>query len=441
MTMKILGSMEIGILVFFFFALGTTLAQTSYTLAPGVKDAYSRISSAADVKKGVEFIKADHANTIVEQRQICEIPAPPFKERVRAEDYLKRLTALGLKDVQMDKEGNVFGVRPGTGKGPKLLVAAHLDTVFPEGTDVKVREKDGKLYAPGIADDSRGLAVLLGIVRAFNASGIKTRGDIVFCGNVGEEGLGDLRGVKALFRDHKDIKGFISIDGAHAEEITFLATGSHRYEITYKGPGGHSYSAFGLPSATHALGRAIAKIAELKTPENPKTTFTVGTVRGGTSINSIAAEASMQMDMRSNGEKELLELEAKFLEIVKNAVAEENARWNSDKMTVQIKLVGDRPAGSQDQDANIVQAVWASAVATRQKPMLVEPKSTDSNLPISLGIPAITIGGGGKEGNTHSPSEWYDPADAHLGVQQAFLTILGLVGVDGVTEPLLPKKN
>jgi acetylornithine deacetylase/succinyl-diaminopimelate desuccinylase-like protein len=320
-------------------------------------------------------------------------------------------------------------------------VAAHLDTVFPEGTDVKVREKDDKLYAPGIADDSRGLAALLGIVRAFNASGVKTKGDIVFCGNVGEEGLGDLRGVKALFRDHKDIDGFISIDGVESDGITYLATGSHRYDVTYKGPGGHSFSAFGLPSAIHALGRAIAKISDLETSMDPKTTFTVGVVKGGTSVNSIAAEGSMLMDMRSDSTKELLAVEAKFLDIVQKAAAEENARWGSDKIKVEIKLVGDRPAGTQPNDAMIVQAAWASTEMIGQKPILRGASSTDSNLPISLGIPALTLGGGGKDFGNHSPNEWFDPTDAYLGPQRVFLTILGLVGVDGVTESLLPKKN
>jgi acetylornithine deacetylase/succinyl-diaminopimelate desuccinylase-like protein len=389
----------------------------------------------------LDFLRADHENTVAEQKQLCEIPSPPFKEQVRAADYQKRLAALGLKDVQMDKEGNVFGLRPGTGKGPKLLVAAHLDTVFAAGTDLSVKEKDGKLYAPGIADDARGLAALLSIIRAFNETGIKTAGDIIFSGNVGEEGLGDLRGIKALFRDHKDIDGFISIDGTDAEKITYLATGSHRYEIIYKGPGGHSLNAFGRPSAIHAMGRAIAQIADLKTPLEPKTTFTVGVVSGGTSINSIAAEARMQMDMRSNRLKELLELEAKFLDIVKKAAVEENARWNSDKITVQIKPVGDRPAGIQPPDALIVQAAWASTQAISRQPKLGEPSSTDSNLPISLGIPAITIGGGGKEDNNHSPSEWFDPTNAYLGPQRIFLTILGLSGIDGTTKPLLPKNK
>jgi acetylornithine deacetylase/succinyl-diaminopimelate desuccinylase-like protein len=189
------------------------------------------------------------------------------------------------------------------------------------------------------------------------------------------------------------------------------------------------------------MGRAIARIADLTTPKEPKTTFTVGVISGGTSVNSIAAEAKMQVDMRSNNTKELLDLEARLLDIVKNAADEETTRWGGDKITVQIKLVGDRPAGIQPNDSPIVQAAWASAQAIGQKPALGEPSSTDSNLPISLGIPAITLGGGGKEDNNHSPSEWFDPTDAYLGPQRVFLTILGLVGVDGVSEPLLSRKE
>lgn len=441
MRMKRLFIVSCGLICLLLTGNSAPAQTTPYTLAPTVQEVYDRLTSQPAVRKGLDFLRADHENTVAEQKQLCEIPSPPFKEQVRAADYQKRLAALGLKDVQMDKEGNVFGLRPGTGKGPKLLVAAHLDTVFAAGTDLSVKEKDGKLYAPGIADDARGLAALLSIIRAFNETGIKTAGDIIFSGNVGEEGLGDLRGIKALFRDHKDIDGFISIDGTDAEKITYLATGSHRYEIIYKGPGGHSLNAFGRPSAIHAMGRAIAQIADLKTPLEPKTTFTVGVVSGGTSINSIAAEARMQMDMRSNRLKELLELEAKFLDIVKKAAVEENARWSSDKITVQIKPVGDRPAGIQPPDALIVQAAWASTQAISRQPKLGEPSSTDSNLPISLGIPAITVGGGGKEDNNHSPSEWFDPTNAYLGPQRIFLTILGLSGIDGTTKPLLPKNK
>jgi acetylornithine deacetylase/succinyl-diaminopimelate desuccinylase-like protein len=406
-----------------------------------VTNVYSRLASHSRVKKGMAFLKSDHERTISEQKEICEIPAPPFKEQVRAADYQRRLAALGLKDVQMDKEGNVFGFRPGTGKGPKLLVAAHLDTVFPEGTNTKVQERNGILYAPGIADDTRGLAEILSIVRAFNETGIKTIGDIIFCGNVGEEGLGDLRGVKTLFRGHKDIDGFITIDGTEPGGITYLGTGSRRYEVTYKGPGGHSFSAFGRPSAIHALGRAIAKIAELKTSQDPKTTFTVGVISGGTSVNSIAADAKMEMDMRSNQEKELRELEVKFMEIVKGAAAEENARWGSNRITVDIKMVGDRPGGSQAKDAVIVQAGWASATVLGQKPSLRGASSTDANIPISMGIPAVAISRGGMSENNHSPNESFDPTDAYLGPQRIFLMILGLVGIEGASDPLLPQRK
>ena len=417
------------------------LAQgETYTISEKTRKAYEILSKDVNIQKGLDFIEADDENTLKEQIEICEIPAPPFKEEVRAEDYMKRLEELGLQDIKMDSEGNVFGIRRGTGDGPKLLVTAHLDTVFPEDTDVTVREKDGIYYAPGIADDSRGLAALLSVVRAFNELGIQTVGDIVFGGDVGEEGLGDLRGVKALFRDNKDFDGYISIDGTGHTSVTYLATGSHRYKITYNGPGGHSFGAFGLPSAIHALGRAISKIGDIVTPKEPRTTFTVGTVEGGTSVNSIAGEAKMLVDMRSNDENELLKVEAKFLEIVKQAVVEENERWESDEITVDIKLVGDRPAGSQSSNLPIVEAAWMSTRVMGQEPRLSGPSSTDSNLPISLGIPAITIGGGGKSGNGHAVTEWYDPTDAYMGPQKIFLTILGLVGVDEITEPLLQKK-
>ena len=419
-------------------AASSASAQTdAYSVAPAVAETYARLAAMPAVQKGLDFLKADHANTVAEQKQICEIPSPPFKEQVRAADFHKRLAALGLKDVQMDKEGNVFGLLAGSGNGPKLLVAAHLDTVFAAGTDVRVKEQDGKLYAPGIADDARGLAALLAIVRTFNVSGIKTVGDIIFCGNVGEEGLGDLRGIKAMFRERKDIDGFISIDGTEVGKITYIATGSHRYEVTYSGPGGHSFAAFGRPSAIHAMGRAIAAIGDLTTPSDPKTTFTVGVVSGGTSVNSIAAEARLLMDMRSNRNQELLEIEAKFFDALKKGADAENARWNTDKISFQAKLVGDRPAGMQAADSAIVQAAWASAQALGQTPNLGSGSSTDSNLPISLGIPSVTLGGGGKEDNNHSPSEWFDPTDAYLGPQRIFLTILGLSGVEGAGAPLL----
>jgi acetylornithine deacetylase/succinyl-diaminopimelate desuccinylase-like protein len=409
-------------------------------IAPEVGAGFAAIIAHPQVKKGLEFLKADDANTLAEQKALVAIAAPPFKEKARAENFRARLAALGLKDVRIDAEGNAIGMRPGSGGGPKLVVAAHIDTVFPEGTDLTIKEKDGRLYAPGIGDDTRGLADLLSIVRAFNATGIKTVGDIVFVGNVGEEGLGDLRGVKALFRDDKSIDGFISIDGAEPDRITYLATGSHRYRVKFKGPGGHSFAAFGLPSAIHAMGRAIAKIGDLQTPKKPKTTFTVGTVQGGTSVNAIAGAAEMEVDMRADDNAPLLEIEAKILKAIKDAVVEENTRWASDKITVDIKLVGDRPAGIQSIDTPTVQAAFLATRALGLKPRAEDASSTDSNLPISLGIPAVTLGRGGKGGANHSLGEWWDPTDAYLGPQRHFLTLLALVGIDGVAKPLLEKR-
>lgn len=415
----------------------------AYKVSPSVKGSVDKLYADPTVQKALAFIKADEAKMIQEDITITEIPAPPFKEKVRGEDYLKRLKALGLKDVRMDSEGNVFGVRPGAGKGPVLVVAAHLDTVFPEGTDVKVKkDPDGTLRAPGIGDDTANLAGLLGIVRAFNDTGIKTVGDIIFCGDVGEEGLGDLRGMKALFRDNKNVDGFISLDGGGTGGITYLATGSHRFEVTFKGPGGHSFGAFGIPSPIHAMGRAIAKIGDIQVPKDPRTTFTVGVVNGGTSVNSIAERCMMQVDMRSNDEAFVLRTEALFKAAVYQAVDEENQRWNSDKgtITADIKLVGDRPAGSQDPNHPLIQTCWVANEILGFKPELEGPSSTDSNLPISIGVPAITISArGGTSGNGHAPSEWLNPKGFYQGTQEAFLTILGLVGVDGVTEPTLPK--
>lgn len=399
-----------------------------------------RLKADARVQAALRFAEADHETTVADQIRLTEIPAPPFHEEARGRAFRADLEALGLADIRVDAEGNVFGVRHGTGGGPTVFVCAHLDTVFPEGTDCRVRREDGKLFAPGIGDDGRGLAVVLAVLRALNHAGVETVGDIWFGATVGEEGLGDLRGVKAFFREN-EVDGFISIEPDDPARTTYLATGSHRYRITFRGPGGHSFGAFGLPSAIHAMGRAIAAIADVEVPSDPKTTFTVGTVRGGTSVNTIAAEAELMLDMRSNDEQALLALEAEVLRRVHAAVEAENRRWDSDAITIEVVQVGDRPAGSQPMDAPIVQVSLAASQALGFGAELDGPSSTDSNVPIHLGIPAVTLGGGGRCGGVHTVQEWFDPTDGHQGVQRVLLTVLGLVGVTGVTEPLLPKRG
>jgi tripeptide aminopeptidase len=404
-----------------------------------IKGVYETLYNTKIVTDALDFLEEDNDETAKEQIHFTAIPAPTFKEKIRGEFFQKRFHELGLQNVRMDGHGNIFGFRPGNGKGPKLVISAHLDTVFPEGTDVEAKIVDGKIYAPGIADDGRGLASLLTLIRAFNKANIETIGDIIFVATVGEEGLGDLNGVKGLFADNKDIDGFISIEPGTPGEVTYLATGSRRYRITYSGPGGHSFGDFGIPSAIHALGRAIAKISDLQVPENPKTTFNVGTINGGTSVNTIAASASMVLDMRSTSNEELIKLEKQVIEILHKAAAEENQRWGKNSIEVELELVGDRPTGSQAEEAVIVQSALAAARALGFEPKLNQPSSTDSNVPISLGIPAVTLGGGGAFGGCHTLQEYFDPKDAHFGVQKILLTILGLVGVKSVTVPLLKK--
>ena len=416
------------------------MAYESKVICDNSKSVIEVLSKDPKVKAGLDFLEEDNDYTTQEQIALTEIPAPTFQEQERGLEYQRRLIEYGLKNVHIDSQGNVFGVRPGTGNGPKLVVAGHLDTVFPGSTDVKAKLRDGRIYAPGIADDGRGLSSVLTLLRAIEKANIKTTGDIIFGATVGEEGLGDLNGVKALFENRKDIDGFISIEPGSPERITYLATGSRRYHVTYTGTGGHSFGDFGKPSAIHALGRAIAKISDIQTPKEPKTTFNVGTINGGTSVNTISAKAEMLIDMRSVSPDALKDLEDKVMDILKMAADDENKRWETNDIQVDIKLVGDRPAGSQPEDSVIVQAALASAEALGFEAILDEPSSTDSNVPISLGIPAVTLGGGGEFGGCHTLEEFYDPTDAFYGVQKIFLTMLGLAGVENVSESLLTKK-
>ena len=383
-----------------FFASGlvclaplTAAAQPGFpALAPEIEQALERVVKHGPVVKALEAIKSSGVRMFEEQVRITEIAAPPFKEQARAAYYLQKVKAAGLGDAYIDGEGNVIGLRRGHGNGPKLVVSAHLDTVFPEGIDVKVREKNGRYYAPGIGDDAAGLTTLLTMLEQLNQSGVRTVGDIVFVGTVGEEGLGDLRGVKALFRDHKDIDGFISLDGVGLGRIVNAATGSHRFLVSFNGPGGHSFSAFGLPSAIHAMGRAVAKIGDLVPPAYPKTTFTVGTVAGGTAVNAISGDAVIGIDVRSNSHADLVKFVEQVRAVIHEAVADENKRWNAKaQISVDIKQVGDRPTGSIPADAKIVQAARAAMKALGVQTRSMEASSTDSSLPISLGVPAITI--------------------------------------------------
>src|SRR5688572_3460101 len=311
----------------------------------------------ARVRAALAAIKADNAWTLEQQETICEIPAPPFKETARGREYQKRLLALGLKNVRIDSIGNVIAERPGRGGGPTVVIAGHLDTVFPEETNVTVKREGTRMSGPGIGDDCRGLAVVLAVARAFEKAGVQTNGTVYFIGNVGEEGPGNLRGVRHLFLS--EMKGkidyFISVDGTGLG-ITHRGVGSNRYRVTYKGPGGHSYGAFGIPNPIHALGRAMAKIADIQVPANPKTTFNVGIIQGGTSVNSIPFEAAMEIDMRSESPQNVAQVDAQVQRMIREALDEENKRWPGDraqraKLTLAIDTIGIRPANSAQTDS------------------------------------------------------------------------------------------
>lgn len=418
----------------------STVAPTPQQVSPGVDQAYRQLMASPAVSQLLDAVKADHERSIEDLKMLTEIEAPPFNERKRAEAFLVRAKALGLADAKIDAEGNVVGLRKGTGNGPTLLVSAHLDTVFPAGTDVKVKERDGKLYAPGISDDTRGLSVLLSWLKVLNDNKVQTVGDLLFVANVGEEELGNLRGIKRIFADHRDIDGMVGLEPAPDGSVTVLGTASHRYEVSFKGPGGHSYLAFGqVPSAIHGMGRAIARIGDIKTPSFPKTTFTVGTVSGGQSVNTIAPDARMAIDIRSDEMGPLLDTERKILAAVDEGVAEENKRWGVNTLTVSHKLIGDRPGGRTQVDSAIAEAAVRSNTAFGHKTIFIGG-SADANVPMSLGIPAIIIGGGGKTGGFHALGEWIDMTDGWKGAQSSLMTVLGLVGVQGVSEPLLPKR-
>ena len=389
----------------------------------------------AKVRAALDLIKADNAWTMQQEIELTQIPSPPFKESTRAAEYKRRLEALGLGNVRIDSVGNVIAERRGAGSGPTVVIAGHLDTVFPEGTDVTVKRDGTKLRAPGIGDDDRGLAVVLAVARAFEKTGLQTNGTVYFVGDVGEEGPGNLRGMRYLFG--KELKGkvdyFISVDDSGLG-IASRAVGSNRYHVTYKGPGGHSYGAFGIPNPIHALGRAIAGIADIHVPTTPKTTFNVGVIQGGTSVNSIAGEASMDVDMRSEDASSLAAVDAQVQRVLRNALTSENGRWKGKaaaaaQLTMRIDTIGIRPTGAQADDAPIIQTALAAAKALGFT-STTGASSTDANIPISLGIPAMRIGGGGSAEGAHSLGEWYDDgANGYLGPQWAALIVAALAGV------------
>ncbi len=399
-----------------------------------------------EIEKALRLALDEVDRAMEEQIALCEIESPTFHEEKRAEKLAELLRQYGLDDVRIDPSGNVVGRRPGRNpEGPVLALAAHLDSVFPAGTDVRVKREGSIFRAPGIGDNCSGLRALLQVLRMMEASETETEGDILFVGTVGEEGNGDIRGAKALFDGSRRIDGFIAIDSTDVGRLLKGATGSHRWRITVRGRGGHSYAAFGIcPSAIHAICRAGAIIANFRVPKEPKTTFTIGTIRGGTTVNSIAAEASVDVDMRSVENAELLALEGRVLEAFETGVREENAFWGVEEgspwaLSLEKTAIGNRPAGMRPDDCPVLQASRAAQASLGIELTSYGISSTDANMPMSLGVPSTCLCSGGKGVDAHSLTEHFEMVDTHLGPQLVFLAACALAGTAGLPA-LLPRR-
>ncbi|MWB78756.1 M20/M25/M40 family metallo-hydrolase [Pseudooceanicola sp. 216_PA32_1] len=387
-------------------------------------------------RKAQDLLRADHDRMVGEIITLTEIPAPPFAEERRAAAYLDMMRDAGLEDVQLDGIGNVTGLMPGSGNGGIIVVAAHLDTVFPEGTDVTVRREGTRLMAPGVGDDTRALAVNLSLIRSIRAAGLRTRSDILFVGDVGEEGKGDLRGIRHLLTEgayRERVEGFFTVDGLESDALTSEAVGSYRYRVTFSGPGGHSYMAFGTVNPMHALAAVVTGLSQLDVPAEPKTTYAAATLGGGTSINAIPNEVWLEVDLRSVSQAELDRIDAAFHQMISTAVEAENRRGNAEngKITAHAERIGNRPAG-RNADGSPFVASAAEAVAAFGFTPRFDASSTDANIPISLGIPAVRIGSGGTGGRAHSLDEWIDvePELSLRGIYAILAAILAAAGME-----------
>jgi len=381
----------------------------------------------------VEDLDAWALETLIE---LTEIPAPPFMEEARGRRFAELLMEHGADSVWTDAEGNVIGLRKGRRGDRAIGFGGHLDTVFPEGTDVTVRQRGDTIFAPGVGDDTRGLVVLLAVLRAMEEAGIETDADVLFVGVVGEEGLGDLRGMKHIYRDPDAAPdAWIEVDGGGLTRLVIDGLGSVRYRVTFAGPGGHSWGAFGLANPAHAMSRAVRHFqdaADTLTRSGPRTSYNVGRIGGGTSVNAIPFDSWMEVDMRSVSPESLARIEGVFLAAMDRALEEENAlRREGPPLTVEKLKIGDRPSGEGDRGAPLIQRALATTEVFGVQGQFGR-SSTDSNVPIALGVPAVTIGRGGIGFGGHSPGEYWVNVDGHLAIQRALLLVVAEAGMAGV---------
>jgi tripeptide aminopeptidase len=392
-----------------------------------------QLAKNKQIQSAFQSIVAQKKRNREELIMLTEIPAPPFMETKRGERFATMLKEAGIDSVWTDKVGNVIGLRRGKKRNRTVAFDAHLDTVFPLETDVKVKVKGDTLFAPGIGDNTQGVVMIVSVLRALEEAKIETDADVLFIGSVGEEGLGDLRGVKHLFTDQSPrIDSWIAIDGGAMDYLRTMGLGSYRYRVTFKGPGGHSWGAFGLANPQHALGSAIhyfSKTADKFTRTGARTSYNVGRIGGGTSVNSIAFESWMEIDMRSEIPENLNLVDSLLKASVQQALQEHNAmKRMGPALTVEIKKIGDRPSGELPDNLPLIQRAMAAVTYFGASPK-VGRGSTNSNTPIAKGIPAVTLGRGGKGGNAHALNEWWYDDEGYKAIQVALLTLVSEAGM------------
>ena len=391
----------------------------------------SRLSDNARVRSALDWFTPNISWLNDQQARLTEIPAPPFQEGARAAAVKELLAEAGLA-VHLDKVGNVIGEMRGANDKEIVLVAAHLDTVFPAGTDVKVRREGTRMIAPGISDNGTGIAALVALARALQFAHVKPQRTILFAADVGEEGEGNLRGMRELVETYRSkLKAVVVLDGSGTDHVTTKALASRRLEASVNGPGGHSWSDFGMPNPINALLRGSVRFINTKVPVSPRTTFNIGQIEGGTSVNSVPHAAGIKVDIRSESEGELARLESALRECIAAGVRDEmdSARDRSKgKLEWKVDLLGSRPGGELAAESPLLAALRAADdyVANQSR---IERSSTDANIPLSLGIEAISIGAGGGGGGAHSLQEWYESAGRESGLKRALLTVLGISGV------------
>jgi tripeptide aminopeptidase len=391
----------------------------------------SRLTDNARVRAALDWFTPNISWVNDQQVRITEIPAPSFQEAQRAAAVKSLLADAGLT-TQIDKTGNVIGELRGVNEKEVVVIAAHLDTVFPSGTDVKVHREGSRMAAPGISDNGSGVAALVALARAVQFAHIKPQRTVLFVADVGEEGEGNLRGMRAIVDAYRgELKAAVVLDGSGTDHVTTKALASRRLEALITGPGGHSWSDFGMPNPINALVRGSVRFINTKVPANPRTTFNLGQIEGGTSVNSVPHEARLKVDIRSENEDELTRLESALRECIIAGVRDEmdSARDRSKgKLEWKVELLGSRPGGELAADSPLLAALRAADEVVGNQSRL-ERSSTDANIPLSLGIDALSIGAGGSGGGAHSLQEWYDSAGRETGLKRALLTILGIAGV------------